>query len=300
MINNIDEKDWDTLLGRIKAGKCTPILGAGACYDFLPLGSDIAKDWAKEHKYPFKDSYKDLTRVAQFLAVERDGMYPKEQIVEIFRKKFQESNQPNYEEVDEPHGLLADFRLPIYITTNYDSFMIQALKSRKCEPKQELCRWNSLIKKKSSVFDDHKYSPSRDCPVVFHLHGYLEVPESLVLTEEDYLDFLVNISKNFKIIPSTIQASLASTSLLFIGYKLADIDFRVLLKGIIGNLESNLSRSHISVQLIPLEEPISREEKDKAEDYLNRYFKQLNIKVYWGTSREFTKELRNRWEKFKR
>lgn len=295
MPDTIDDKDWDRLIGRIKAGKCTPFLGAGACYGFLPLGSDIAKEWAKLYKYPFKDSSNDLSRVAQFLAIDQDGMFPKERVI----KKFENLQSPNYDDPDEPHSLLADFRLPIYITTNYDNFMIQALKHRHCDPKQELCRWNSILKKRASVFDDRDFDPSSANPVVYHLHGYLEEPESLVLTEDDYLDFLVNISKDADIIPSTIQESLAKTSLLFIGYKLADVNFRVLLRGIIGYLEKSLTRSHISVQLIPGGDDISQEEKDKARTYLDKYFNTIDVKVYWGTSRAFTKELRNRWEKIK-
>jgi len=295
MPDTIDEKDWDRLLGRIKEGKCTPFLGAGAAYGILPLGADIAKDWAEHYKYPFKDSNTDLARVAQFLAIDQDGMFPKESII----KKFKDVKEPNYTEPDEPHGLLADFGLPIYITTNYDNFMVQALRNKKFKPVQESCRWNSILKKKVSVFDDRNFKPSKENPVVYHLHGFLEEPESLVLTEDDYLDFLVNVSKDADIIPSAIQESLAKTSLLFIGYKLADVNFRVLLRGIIGYLEKSLTRSHISVQLMPGGDSVSQNEKDKAQAYLDEYFKKIDIKVYWGTSRDFTKELRSRWDKFK-
>ena len=65
----LEENDWNTLLRRIKVGKCTPFLGAGACAGTLPLGSMIAQDWAKKHGYPLEDC-KDLVRVAQFLAVD--------------------------------------------------------------------------------------------------------------------------------------------------------------------------------------------------------------------------------------
>jgi len=42
-------------------------------------------------------------------------------------------------------------------------------------------------------------------PVVFHFHGSYEIPESLVLTEDDYFDFLVNISRDEDLIPARIQ-----------------------------------------------------------------------------------------------
>ena len=75
MPNTLGERDWDLLLRRIKAGKCTPFLRAGACYGVLPLGSHIAQEWAEEHDYPLEDCG-DLARVAQFLAVQYDPMFP--------------------------------------------------------------------------------------------------------------------------------------------------------------------------------------------------------------------------------
>ncbi|MCF6155219.1 MAG: hypothetical protein E3K36_08190 [Candidatus Brocadia sp.] len=66
MPNTLEDKDWNNLLDRIKAGKCTPFLGAGASYGLLPLGKDIAQKWSKEHDYPLEDC-SNLARVAQFL-----------------------------------------------------------------------------------------------------------------------------------------------------------------------------------------------------------------------------------------
>jgi hypothetical protein len=52
MPDTLEEKDWNLLLRRIKDGKCTPFIGAGACYGKIPLGKEIAQDWAKAHCYP--------------------------------------------------------------------------------------------------------------------------------------------------------------------------------------------------------------------------------------------------------
>jgi len=67
MPNTLEERDWELLLRRIKDGKCTPFLGAGACFGALPLGGEIAQKWAQEHEYPLEDCH-DLARVAQYLA----------------------------------------------------------------------------------------------------------------------------------------------------------------------------------------------------------------------------------------
>jgi hypothetical protein len=288
MPNTLEETDWDTLLRRIKRRKCTPFLGAGACCGVLPLGSEIAQEWAQKHCYPLKDPG-DLVRVAQFLAVERgDPMFPKEEILDQF---FTGIAPPDFTEPDEPHGVLADLPLPIYMTTNYDDFMVQALKSRNKDPKRELCRWNQLVKDRPCIFDSEPgFRPTVANPVVFHLHGHNPLPESLVLTEDDYLDFLVNISKDQELLPPRIQEALAGASLLFIGYSLADWSFRVLFRGLVTSTEPSLRRISVTVQL-----PAASTEVQK---YMDKYFNRIDVRVYWGTAREFAAELRQRWEEF--
>jgi hypothetical protein len=288
MPNTLKETDWDTLLRRIKRRKCTPFLGAGACFGALPLGSEIAQEWTQKYCYPLKDSG-DLVKVAQFLAVERgDPMFPKEEILDQF---FTGKAPPDFTEPDEPHGVLADLPLPIYMTTNYDDFMVEALKSRNWDPKRELCRWNQLVKDRPCVFESEPgFRPTVANPVVFHLHGHDQVPESLVLTEDDYLDFLVNVSKDQDLLPPRIQEALAGASLLFIGYSLADWSFRVLFRGLITSTEPSLRRISVTVQLPPA--------SDEVQKYMDRYFDRIDTRVYWGTAREFAAELQERWEEF--
>lgn len=296
MPNTLEERDWELLLRRIKAGKCTPFLGAGACFGVLPLGCDIAQKWAQEHDYPLEDCH-DLARVAQYLAVTEDPMTPKE----IITGWIKNVPPPNFTELDEPHGILADLPLPVYITTNYDDFMVQALKSRNKDPKQELCRWNKYVKKLPSIFDSEPgFNPTIANPVVFHLHGHAKVPESLVLTEDDYLDFLVTISKDQKLLPARMEQAFAGASLLFLGYRIADWDFRVLFRILVSYMDISTKRAHVSVQLVPGEDRLSKPKKEKAQEYLDRYFDELKIRVYWGTCREFAEELRKRWEAFDR
>lgn len=293
---NLSDSDWNLLLGRIDAKKCTPFLGAGACSGVFPLGSDIAREWARESGYPLEDS-RDLARVAQFLAVKAsDGMVPKEKI----QKQLHKLPPPDFTSIDEPHRVLADLPFPIYMTTNYDDSMMSALKSRNKYPKLELCHWNKYLREhEESIFDENPdYTPTPEYPFVFHLHGYIKVPESLVLTEDDYLDFLISISKDQNLLPARIRKAMAGTTLLFLGYRIADWDFRVLFRGIVGYLEKAVKRVHISVQIAPEDEGISEAQQRKVQKYLEDYFANLDVRVYWGSCREFAAELRRRWEEY--
>ena len=149
MPHTLDENDWELLLSRIKDEKCTPFIGAGACFGSLPLGYEIANILAEEYGYPLAD-YHNLARVAQFIALKfDDSMFPKEKILRRFFKKIE---YPKFEEPDEPHGVLADLPLPIYITTNYDDFMVEALKRRKKDPHREMCLWNKELEGQPNIF----------------------------------------------------------------------------------------------------------------------------------------------------
>src|SRR5262249_7617842 len=79
MQGSLSDNDWKLLLHRIKEGRCTPFLGAGAAYPVLPLGRDLAEQWSTEHSYPLADRA-DLPRAAQYLAVTYDSMWPKERL----------------------------------------------------------------------------------------------------------------------------------------------------------------------------------------------------------------------------
>jgi hypothetical protein len=292
MSNVMEERHWELLLRRIKDGKCTPFLGAGASYPAIPLGASIAREWSKEFGYPFGEC-DDLAQVAQYVAVKSDAMNPKEEFINRYVK---DAKPPDFSELDEPHGVLAELPLPVYMTTNYDDFMMRALGRRNRNAKRELCCWNRLLEGEPSIFDD--YTPTPDKPVVFHWHGYHGKAESLVLTEADYLDFLANVSHNRDMIPKQVQALIAGTSLLFIGYRLVDWSFRVLFRGLIANTEKSLRRVSVTVQLPPDVAKVPGSDEERVREYLEEYFDDLEIRVYWGTAREFAAELHRRWEAY--
>jgi hypothetical protein len=282
MLENFDENDWGLLLSRIKDKSCTPFIGAGACAGRLPLGSEIAQEWARNYEFMRKYSG-DLPRVAQFRAInDLDDMVSKQEIAGRFG-----ISAPDFAP-DDLHAVLADLPLPVYITTNYDDFLFQALARNELrKPEREICLWNSYLRQYStSVFTRDNFRASPATPVVFHLHGYAGDPHSLVLTEDDYLDFLVQTSRDPDLIPKRIQQALAGTSLLFLGYRMADWDFRVLFWTLVNSMEKNLKHLHISVQVA---------DSEGEQKYLERYFGRLNVRVYWGDVRVFARELRRRW-----
>jgi hypothetical protein len=293
--------DWDTLLRRIKSKACTPFIGAGAAAPYLPLGGGLAQQLAQEFGYPLADS-QDLARVTEFVAVtKRDGLLPKDRIREV----FQTITGPSLEDRGDVHRVLASLDLPIYLTTNYDDFMFRALRADGKDVKREVCRWNKLLLEQESSAFDAGYDPTPANPVVFHLHGRADIPESIVVSEDDYLDFLVNISKDLAVspagsqqkaaLPVRIRSAVRNTTLLFVGYRLADLNFRVILRGLLGSIEQSTKRISIAVQLRPDDGKSAADELNWMQDYLEQYFNwTLNLQVYWGPAAEFVDELQQR------
>jgi hypothetical protein len=296
---SLKDYHWNNLLNALYQKKCTPFIGAGASAQWLPLASDLSKGWAEKYDYPLED-VSDLSRVAQFLELEYDDpLFPKNLLSEAIRKI-----EPPHFSLDEnrntPHALLADLNLPVYITTNYDHFMEKALVSRGKEPVSEFCRWNNYAIGTGipSVFDNHStYTPTAATPLVYHLHGDFNIPPSMVLTESDYIDFLVKLNKDTTILPSTIQHTFAST-LIFIGYSLLDINFRIIFRGITNFIGNRFRSSNIAV-MRPPKNPIHPLEK--MQRYLDRYTKEMfNVNVFWGDVTIFSSELRQQWDIFKK
>ncbi|MBA3441235.1 MAG: SIR2 family protein [Pyrinomonadaceae bacterium] len=290
----LKEKDWKELLRQISKGKCTPFIGPEACkgiaeYDPKP---QRAQRWADEEDYPLEDR-SELARVAQFLAVQYGEANPIDRLIDELGKV----KPPNSADPTELHRVLADLPLPVYITTNYDDFMFKALTNRGMPraPVREYCHWRKRTND-TTTFLSGDYKPTVANPVVFHLYGHTDVQESLVLTESDYLKFLVNVSREQKLIPPLIQGAITGGSLLFLGYRLDEWDFRILFHTLASYLESSLTKAHVSVQIVPMSETAKVEQIEKATKYLNLYFEKLDTRVYWGTCHDFVEELRERWE----
>lgn len=296
-----NDADWEALIRAIRAKQCTPFLGAGACAGVLPLGGDIARQWAVQDRYPFSDKH-NLVRVAQFVAVQSGSpLTPKRRIVD----QFTNQSPPDFSDPSEPHRVVAEFQLPVYITTNYDDFMMQAIRYvdsqrgardqsfKRRQPQEAVCKWH-LARSRKRVNFDLDSTPDVENPVIFHMHGYIRDANSMVLTEDDYLDFLMNISEERDLIPPRIEEAFTTSALLFLGYSLEDMNFKVLFRKLVSYMQISQAQRHVSVQLAPKAEKPDQEEIDRAEnqrEYMERHLGLRNVKIYWGDCHDFTRDL---------
>jgi hypothetical protein len=190
------------------------------------------------------------------------------------------------------HDLLAGLNLPIYITTNYDDLMERALERRGVHPTVEYCRWNPDLEKRPRTLNSAK-RPTSEEPLVYHFHGIYTDPDTMVLTENDYLRFISHSSTVGlePMIPTVIQDAIAGTALLFLGYGLQDLNFRVVFSKLQQNLTAN---KHVAVQLAPLanlagEDAALRQET--AKKFLYEHYNNSDIKPIWADCQVFVSRL---------
>lgn len=288
---------------------CVPFVGPEAHDRWIPTNRSIAMKWAEEHSYPFQDTY-ELPQVAQYLAITKnDETYPKKYLSKILKSIFPtpDFSAPEYQNT--VYAVLADLNLPIYVTTNYDHLLEEALRSRGKDPRSEFCRWNKTILDYARraeipvISDDHAYTASSATPLVFHLHGDMGHPLSMVLTEQDYLEFMLNMSnldRNPAMLPSLIRKSFATSSLLFIGFTINDTNSRILFRSIFEVLTTVEPLYSLAVMPPPYATTNSGDPV-QAKNYLAEFARNMfKLNIRWSDQFIFSVELRNSFNKFKR
>ncbi|MEZ4672287.1 MAG: SIR2 family protein [Anaerolineae bacterium] len=295
----LTDKAWDNLIQNIIDGDVIPVLGAGACYGHIKLGSQITSDWLTDGPdYLGDDLARQLPYVAQYhRVIEGDAV----NIKKDFLRRYIETpiHVPDYKSQTEPHGRLASMPFELVITTNYDDMMNNAFKAFSKNPETLICTWNTdkQAAKIAEIERQGKITPSKDRPVIFHLHGHNSNPRSLVLLEEDYEQFLASLAKpsnglsdDESILPSYVQDGLANRPLLFIGYSIADMTFRSVFRGLLNSVNSINQRRHVTVQY-------TNGLTAKRDNYMAKYYDSMNITFVNQQADDFTKELLEKYRK---
>lgn len=303
-------------------------------YDELPtINQQLTKMWAESSGYPMSDSH-NLARVAQYRQVELDeSVKAKREYLHFLNDRLLRNNQnrQGYEDTvskylgraqmlnfsnivreldlptfpdgkEDPLRLLARLPLPIYITTSYFSFIEEALRKEEKDPVTQVLSWTSEnpgIKAEHMLNRDYEPTPLK--PAVYHLFGLENYAATLVLSEDDYMDFLMKSAAAIgasELIPSPLRRTLASSRLLLLGYSLPEWEFRALFRFILELRQPKSAPLSIAIQLQPSLKKKAFE--DKSLFYLEKYFKEYRFMVRWIETEQFIYELSDAWERINR
>lgn len=321
--------DWQFLVDDINDGECTPILGPGLYEWLLGTEREIARAWARLYDYPLAPyEVESLPRVAEYMRLKNGEHYLHTRLVqdlgrEIIRRHgrdlkpegqfeklsldeliSQVHERQHVREPNDPYTMLAQMPFKVYPTANpaklLDAILAaQTIDGQHKQPHNLVCPWKeALFKKISLPSSEGGYTPSPEQPLVYHLLGRLEPVESMVLTEDDYFNYLIGVTQNQSLIPPALQEALTRRTLLFIGFQIEDWNFRVLLSYILSfaGAADQSERRHIAVQLRPERERLLN--PPKAYKYLEELIapKQgLKSSIYWGSAGDFVHELYQKW-----
>jgi hypothetical protein len=326
-----DKEPYDELSYSLKDETCTPIVGPSVLEPVWGMPRLVAREWAERRGFPLAPYRSDeLASVAQYLARRRSGsanrrlvvqtwletmegllnkqwpgladgitglagLLPRQRVTRLVSEAGVRLRQNEFD----PFRLLARLPVEVYLTATPDPLLADALREADPprEPIIEYARWTDALERKSRNFnEDDKYqSISRQRPLVFHLFGTLDEPDSMVLTEDDFFDYLIHVVKDTKntAIPNLVRAAWSSNALMLLGFDLDDWTFKALYRIIINepghSLRLKQGTLSAAVQLTPEEDRNLR--PNSALQYLEQVFDSDSISLSWSEPQDFLREV---------
>lgn len=298
----------------------------------LTIGEQLTQEWASEIGYPMSDDY-NLARVAQYFQVDqKESLLAKTKYLKFLTNYLLDINadDENYQEVvsqlrsqeasfseivqqldfprfpqgmDDPLRTLAKLPLKIYVTTSHYNFIERALEAENKRPRTQVCFWTGgMLSAKPEHTPDPLLEPTDTEPAVYHLFGLEDYPQTLVLSEDDYMNFLISVVEDTNtqnpLVPLRLREGLAESRLLLLGYHITGWDFRVLFRFILKYRSIDSAPRGMLIQLKPGEK--QSENKAKSVDYLGQYFDKKQFDVDWTNSEQFIQKLWVEWDKYRR
>lgn len=321
----IDPEHWRLIVRRIYKGLCVPFLGAAVNigseeynYPGLPLGQHVAqrlvaarigaenvdpKLLAQVTMHPsLKNSarYKDLaqTSLRNLARVSLLAEFGTDfgDFMQDLRKILPDQTCPPSPLLRILSGLPFD----LIVTTNYDRLLERACEERNRDYKRVVQPIQGFDKDTWQPFNDaladyfaqqRQKELSERGVVIYKIHGTFdeqngEDKSSIIITEEDYIQFLAVIGKDMQGVPPVITSKMVRATLLFLGYSLEDWDFRTIFKGHIEGLTRREQNKSFAIQ------------KDPPR-FWEEFWKAKNVVIYDVDVYEFAHELEERFENYR-
>ena len=207
MSRELTSTDWRRLTHSIRAGECVLFLGPDAsCLDGRTLVASLVAELDGD-----RDG--DLHWAAQTFA---EKGYDQFDLID----KAQNFYQALDHRTSDFHRDLAALPFHLCVQTSPDRFMANAFADRRDKvPTEAYFHLRGGVRLIGGGSLGALPEPSAACPLVFGLHGSAENGDSLVLTENDVLAFIVRLVRDKVILPPNLLRLIKQAkTLLFIGF----------------------------------------------------------------------------------
>jgi hypothetical protein len=184
--------------------------------------------------------------------------FPVDEYETILEERF----NPRGIQPAEVHRALFKLQPPVILTTNYDRLLEDAYAEEYRRAAQVLTYRDAVVVQKNL----QSGRLPEDRPIVFKIHGTIDQPDGIILSERDYRKLIHN-QPGYRIVLSAI---FLTQVILMLGFSFADPELRLLLeehreslknrahpdyiflaRDAIGGLEARRLREDFGVQLIP-------------------------------------------------
>jgi hypothetical protein len=298
------------------------------------VDQQLTKQWAQKIGYPMSDDH-NLARVAQYRQVETEDpdlakfeylKFLNDRLLklceneqgykdkvsqlktqtgrQLFSDTAQQLDFPRQysESREDPLRILARLPIKIFITTSFFNTLERALEAEGKKPRTQICFLSSGI---STVRREHlpdpDYEPTPENPAVYHFFGLEDYKDTLVLSEDDHMNFLMNAVEEINsqdIYPTPLRQALPDSRFLLLGFKLRDWDFRTVFRFILKIRPKTIKpKPSIAIQLRP--NLGKKDFEEKSLNYLEHYFKGHNFRVKWTSTEKFIYELWDAWNRYR-
>jgi hypothetical protein len=253
-LNNINQAILNFIAGQVPLQKCVLFLGSaihapspkGSKYNYAkdkcpPIGNQLAELLAGNSGYVGDKG--DLQRVAQHYEFTLD----RKPLVQEIKKLVIDGKEPS-----PVLCALAAMRFPLVITTNYDNLYERAIDTvNKRRRIAELQAAGQPVDEQAigeatkgqydvAIYSRDKNIETKDCakqldaerPYILKIHGDISNEKSIVITDEDYIHFVMRMSDKdpYHPVGPNVMTHLIENYILFIGYRLIDYNLRLLFK----------------------------------------------------------------------
>ena len=264
----LSERQWKTLVKDIQQQRCILLLGDGAAVSTSSpterlsalLATHLGRQMEAENVAFEPDQSANLAYMAQrFLSAPKMRRIDLEDEATDFYEAATRKAPGYYQK-------LAALPFQLAVNLSPDDYLLRAWKAAGKAGAQTA--YYNFRKEKNEGID----APNPSKPLIYNLLGALADPESLVLTQEDRVDFIKNVVKGNPGIPNAVMSHFDERkTYIFLGLNLENWDYRLLFDTL------QLSRENLSFLPQPGAQVLSPEARSFFEDRYHLIFTESDI-----------------------
>jgi hypothetical protein len=275
----LKDRYWNNLITSLRTGQCILILGpeipaykSEQADDIYISYSDALKDQLASELADEGYSGNIATNLAGVAQQYEDATNFGLEMLKTQSAQFYTASQIEPSAI---HHEIAAFPFSFVLSTCHDQLLELAFKAAGKSPLTGLYNLNGDRRENPEITE----FGSINTPFIYYLFGHYEKPQSLVLSENNLLEFLIAVISENPPIPNSIRKLLQhnGTSFLFVGFGIRHWYLRVLLKVLIKSLSIGGRTGGSSVAVEPLLQAMPEFERQQTILFYQRGSARIEI-----------------------